>query len=245
MVQLSKRLQALADMVSSGRRVADVGCDHGFVSIYLVQKGISPKVYAMDVRKGPLDRAKEHIAAYRLEEQIETRLSDGLTAMQPGEADALVCAGMGGPLMIKILTEGAEVTSKMKELILQPQSEIEEFRRFLRTAQWSIVEEKMILEEGKFYPMMKVHKLKEDEAAQNQRQPLDVSLEVWQRLENKFGPLLLEAKDETLKQYLEFQLHICVEILEHLKEGSSDKIESKRAEVLAEMEDIRLAMKYM
>ncbi len=243
MVQLSKRLKALADMVSPGLIVADVGCDHGFVSIYLIQQKIAPKVYAMDVRKGPLDRAKEHIAAYQLGEQIETRLSDGLTAMEPGEAQALVCAGMGGPLMIKILTEGAKVIAQMEELILQPQSEIEEFRRFLRTTQWTIVEEKMILEEGKFYPMMKVRKLKVGEAdalAKNSAVQED-----WQRLEDKFGPLLLASKDATLNQYLEFQLHICEDILERLKAGSSDKIETKRAEVLAEMEDIRLAMQHM
>ena len=66
MVQLSKRLQALADMVTPGHIVADVGCDHGFVSIYLIQSGIAPKVFAMDVRKGPLERAQEHIQAYNL-----------------------------------------------------------------------------------------------------------------------------------------------------------------------------------
>lgn len=243
MVQLSNRLKALADMVSPGRIVADVGCDHGFVSIYLVQQGVSPKVYAMDVRKGPLNRAKEHIKAYHLENQIETRLSDGLTAMQPGEADALVCAGMGGPLMIKILTEGAQVIAKMQELILQPQSEIQEFRQYLRVSQWEIVEEKMILEEGKFYPMMKVRK--HIEGINVKTNETDISEDVWQRLEDKFGPLLLQAKDETLKKYLEFQLHICEEILERLKEGSSDKIADKRVEVLAEIEDIQLALTQM
>ena len=81
MVVLSKRLQALADMVTPGNKVADVGCDHGFVSIYLVQKGTAPYVYAMDVREGPLQRAKEHIADYCMEEYIETRLSDGVAAL--------------------------------------------------------------------------------------------------------------------------------------------------------------------
>ena len=74
-VVLSKRLQALACMVTPGRRVVDVGCDHGFVSIYLVQRGISPRVLAMDVRMGPLSRAKEHIAEAGLGGYIETRLS--------------------------------------------------------------------------------------------------------------------------------------------------------------------------
>ena len=240
MVQLSKRLQALADMVTPGLTVADVGCDHGFVSIYLIQNKIAPKVFAMDVRKGPLERAKEHIRAYNLTEQIETRLSDGLTYMEPGEADALVCAGMGGPLMIKILTEGADVVMRMQELILQPQSELREFREFLRKNRFFIVEEKMILEDGKFYPMMRVQKNAAKEAA-----PETEEEETMQRLCDKFGPLLLASKDETLKEYLLFQLHICEEILEKMKSGSSDKMIAKRAEVLAEIEDIQLAMKQM
>ena len=104
-IELSARMQALVNMVSQGSVVCDVGCDHGWVSIYLVQKGIADKVYAMDVRTGPLERAKEHIGRYQLEESIETRLSDGLSNLTVGEADCMICAGMGGPLMMKILTE--------------------------------------------------------------------------------------------------------------------------------------------
>ena len=155
-VKLSARLQALANMVSSGNIVCDIGCDHGWVSIYLIQQGIASKVLAMDVRTGPLERAREHIAQYDLEAYIETRLSDGLQKMQVGEATAMVCAGMGGPLMMKILTEGREKAKAMKELILQPQSELAMFRRFLREEGYRIVAEDMVLEDGKFYPMMKV-----------------------------------------------------------------------------------------
>lgn len=241
MVQLSKRLQALADMVTPGLTVADVGCDHGFVSIYLIQKKIAPKVFAMDVQRGPLDRAKEHIQAYNLTEQIETRLSDGLTAMEPGEANALVCAGMGGPLMIKILTEGKAVLEHMEELILQPQSELQLFRQFLREQSLFIVEEKMIWEEGKFYPMMRVRR----DAVESAVASDGTDREMRQRLCDKFGPLLLANRDETLKQYLLFQLHICEDILEKMKAGNSDKIEAKRAEVLSEIEDIQLAIEQM
>ena len=124
-VALSKRLRTVAGMVTKGNRVCDVGCDHGFVSIYLVQQGISPKVLAMDLREGPLRAAKEHVAAYGLEEQIETRLSDGLHNYEAGEADTLICAGMGGGLMTRILQAEREKTASFRELVLQPQSEIE------------------------------------------------------------------------------------------------------------------------
>ena len=238
--ELTPRLQYISSFITPTYILADIGTDHGFVPIHQIMYKGTPKAYAMDINKGPLDRANEHIIENGLTDKIETRLSDGLTAMKPGEANAMVCAGMGGPLMMKILTEGAQVISQMEELILQPQSEIEEFRRFIRTLPFSIVEEKMILEEGKFYPMMRLRKV---EGAKNMLEGVDEYTKT--RLEDKFGPLLLASKDETLLKYLQFQLHICEDILEKLKAGNNEKIEEKRAEILAEMKDIQLAMQQM
>ena len=107
-IHLSKRLKMLANMVSEGNRVADVGCDHGYLPIFLMQHGRIPGALAMDVRKGPLKAAREHIASCRLEDYIECRLSDGLKAYIAGEADTIICAGMGGRLMERILTEGMD-----------------------------------------------------------------------------------------------------------------------------------------
>ena len=154
-VQLSMRLCAIAGMVTKGNRLADVGCDHGYLSIYLVEERIVPSAIAMDVRPGPLSRARENISRYGLEDYIETRLSDGLTKLEPGEGDTLVIAGMGGPLMERILNEGAKVREGFQELILQPQSDLPHFRHFLSEIGWEIVREEMIKEDGKFYPMMK------------------------------------------------------------------------------------------
>lgn len=84
----------------------DVGTDHGYVPIELAQRGIISHGLAMDVRKGPLERAKEHIRQYGLEDVIETRLSDGICQLQDHEADTVIVAGMGGELVIHILEEG-------------------------------------------------------------------------------------------------------------------------------------------
>ena len=104
---LSFRLQAVAELVTGGYRMADIGTDHAYVPICLVKAGRIPGAIAADVNKGPLLRAAEHIKANRLENQIETRLSDGFSALKPGEVQSAVLAGMGGGLMIRILKEGA------------------------------------------------------------------------------------------------------------------------------------------
>lgn len=160
---LSRRLQMLADMVTPGNRLVDVGCDHGYLSISLVGSGICPRAVAMDVREGPLAAAKAHIAEYGLDEYIEVRLSDGLAECRPGEADTLVCAGMGGRLMERILREGMRKVREMRELILQPQSELPQFRVFLREAGFAVTDEDAVIEDGKYYFAMKaVYRRKKD-----------------------------------------------------------------------------------
>ena len=123
-MELSKRLYAVASLVTEGASVADIGTDHGYIPIYLMKEGIASKVIALDINKGPLERARLHIVGNGLKGQIETRLSDGLCKVMPGEVDTMIAAGMGGALVIKILTEGKKVVDSLTACILQPQSEI-------------------------------------------------------------------------------------------------------------------------
>lgn len=204
-------------MVTMGSRTADVGCDHGFVSIYLYENQIAPKVYAMDLRKGPLERAREHIAARGFSDYIETRLSDGLEALHAGEADTLICAGMGGRLIAEILSRGQEKAKLMKELILQPQSELRYFRAFLRENGYVVAAENMVKEDGKFYVVMKAVyrggemaggfcKTEAVTGGGNSGKasaPVGGSDEVRQRIADSFGSCLLEKRHPVLKEYLE------------------------------------------
>ena len=107
-MELSKRMLMVADLVPANSVCLDMGCDHGFVAIHLVQKGICPKVLATDLREGPLSAAKEHVEAMGLTDRIELRLSDGLQNVQKGEVDGMIAAGMGGKLMIRVLEEEME-----------------------------------------------------------------------------------------------------------------------------------------
>ena len=154
-MELSKRLKAVAELVTPGMRLADVGTDHGYIPIALVQTGKVSRAIAMDINKGPLERAKEHIREHGLEGKIQTRLSDGLKNLQMNEADCMIAAGMGGGLVIRILSEERDTAGSLKELILQPQSEIDSVRKYLTEEGYRIVAEDMVYEDGKYYPMMK------------------------------------------------------------------------------------------
>jgi tRNA (adenine22-N1)-methyltransferase len=207
-----------------------VGCDHGFVSIYLVEQGISPAVLAMDVRKGPLGAVTEHIEERGLGDAIETRLSDGLHNYEAGEADSLVCAGMGGKLMARILSDSWEKTNSFQELILQPQSEIEGFRRFLYNNGYFIEKENMIEEEGKFYPMMRARKAESAQKAPD-------------RLACIYGPLLMENGSTVLLSFLRREEQIYEEILDSLRAAGLSKPSriERYTEVEKALEDVKTA----
>ncbi len=183
----SARLAAVAELVDPGAVVADVGTDHGYLPIHLVQQGRVRHVIALDLREGPLSRAREHVKACGLQEAITLRLSDGLTEVAPGEVDTVILSGMGGPLMERILTEGAPVVEAATTLILQPQSEIPHVRRYVHAHGFRFLAEDMAREGDQFYPMMKV--------AHGAEAP-------WAAYEYQYGKLLLSAQHPVLRAYL-------------------------------------------
>lgn len=227
MVKISNRLTTASALVTQGYTLADVGTDHGYIPIYLLQQEKIPSAIAMDINEGPLERAKEHIALYGLQAYIQTRLSDGVAALKPGEVEAVLIAGMGGGLVMHILQDGEQVCRTAKELILQPQSEIERVREFLREEGYTILAEDMVYEDGKFYPMMKVQYQGENENAQKASEVL--------KLSDLYGGLLLQNRHPVLKTFLEKEKLIYTGIKENLaKQPASEKIRTR----LAEVEDI-------
>ncbi len=216
-MQLSERLRAVADMVTPGYYLADIGTDHAYIPIYLVSSGIIPGAIAADVNPGPLERAQEHIIENNLQDRIETRLSDGLRAIAPDEAESVIIAGMGGALTIKILREGETRLADCRELILQPQSEISSVRAFLDEGGWIIERENMVCEDGKYYPMMRaVHGISKTPLTQ---------------LQLLFGPELLKQHNPVLLAYLRREEAVQGRILESLQSGSSEKAVQREQEI--------------
>lgn len=153
---LSERLAACCAFVRPGDRVADVGCDHGYVSIHLLQSGIASHVYASDIREGPLSSARRNAETYGVTDRIDFFLSDGVKNL-PRDFDTLICAGMGGDTMISILSAAPWLKNERFRLILQCQSKTPLLRRYLSENGWDISRE-TVLRDGRFlYTVMEVH----------------------------------------------------------------------------------------
>lgn len=230
-MQLSNRLNHVMAMVSETDCGADVGCDHGFVSIELVERGIARRMIAMDLREGPLSRAREHVAERGLESRIELRLSDGVKALKVGEADAMVVAGMGGNLVIHILEEGRGQIAAMKQCILQPQSELAKVRRYLREQGYRTLQEDMVFEDGKYYPMMKVVPGMPGDGGENPSS----------QLFDSFGEGLLRERNEVLKQFLLHRMQCLKDILQVL---SREEHAGRREEIRAELQLVSEALDF-
>lgn len=206
-MQLSKRMTLLASMVTAGNRLADVGTDHGYIPIALVQEGKIPSAVAMDVNKGPLSRAEEHIHSCGLDAYIETRLSDGLEKLKPGEADTVLIAGMGGALTIRILNNGRHCLDTVRELILQPQSEIHLVREYLSRNHFRIEEEDIVYEDGKYYPVMHV--------VHGHGEPMNEA-------ELYYGVIRKQRSPQVLENYLRAEIKKTEAILHMLREARKE-----------------------
>ena len=188
MVNLSKRMEAIVSLVDDNARVCDVGCDHGFVSIALLERKVATHAVLMDVNKGPLEHARENASVYGVSSDTEFILSDGLQKYTKGLANTLIIAGMGGPLIQRILLDSFDKLSDFGTFIFSPQSEISEFRIFLCEKGFMIVDEDMVLEDGKFYQIIKA--IRTDEGI------------MLTDTEAEFGPILIKKKHEVLKEFL-------------------------------------------
>ncbi len=235
-MQLSRRLQAVADLVTQGLRVADVGCDHAYTSIYLADWGISPQVIAMDVNQGPVDKARENVKRYGCADRIEVRKSDGLEKLKPGEVDSILIGGMGGALTIEILKKRPDIMNEIKELILQPQSEICKVRKMLMESGFLIIKENMVLEDGKYYMMMK--------AVQQTSVENKEDYVLTKREYLYYGRLLLEAKHPILKEYLKWELGICEEVFRNLDSEQTENALARMKDFLAKIELIHIGLEY-
>lgn len=237
--KLSVRLRTVCELVTTGYAVVDVGCDHGFVPIALLESGRSPFASASDVRPGPLAAAKEHVREHHLEERIRLELCDGVpkeiaSKLPEGLSASLITAGMGGLLMKQIYEDAAGELDRFSEFIASPQRDADIFRAYLREIGLVIAEERFIEEDGKYYPIIRAVR---GSALKQEQDILD------QECKDRFGPCLLQSKDPVLKVYLLKQENQNRKILEALEKKASSNDERKK-EVESLLSCIKRALEY-
>ena len=147
--QLDPRLALCASFVPPGAKLADIGTDHGYLPVWLARTGVISRAVAADLRPGPLERARENVKKYRVENVVELRLSDGLRSVSPEETDFIVIAGMGGEVIVSILAAAPWLKETGVRLALQPMTRAEELRRYLAEQGFEILRERPVLSFGR------------------------------------------------------------------------------------------------
>ena len=222
-MELDDRLQALADFVEPGSRVADVGTDHGYLAIELIKSGKADFVIASDKNSGPLEAEGRSLRVEELTEKVTLRLGDGVQVLQPGEVDTVCIAGMGGVLMTEILEAKPEVVKELKHLILQPMNGAEELRRWLYRNSWHIVDESLAVDDGRIYEIIKAEQGRK-------KYPAPVELLI--------GPKLWEKKPPLLRHHIEQLLFQQKRVASGMEKSPRAKKTKKYAKVIELIEQL-------
>jgi len=221
-MKLTPRLQAIANLVPKGSMVGDVGSDHAYIPVYLVEKDICHNVIASDINRGPVENAKKSVAEYGYEAEIDTRLGGGLLPYEAGEINSVIIAGMGGLLIRDILLERQELWSTIKTFIFQPMVAQMELRDWLGRNGFKIVNEVLAQEGEKFYEIIV--------AEQGEMEP-------YNNMELEIGRLLLK-NDTISKAFLEKKINKYNTIIENIKNHGSEDNQGKLGELEKQLAQI-------
>ncbi|MBS5644806.1 MAG: SAM-dependent methyltransferase [Clostridiales bacterium] len=204
-MKLTNRMEAILSLCSPVETAADIGCDHGQVAVELVLRGLAKTCIAADISAPSLEKARRRAEEWGLSGKVECRLGDGLSVLRPGEAQTVVLAGMGAPLMAEILQKQMDVARAAERLVLSPNIYPERLRKFLLKNGWRIPREKMIPEEGKYYPVF----LAEPGICPSYR-PEELLFGRW------------EQPDAGLLQFLDYKIAQAERIMEEIRRGGAD-----------------------
>ena len=215
-IPLSSRLLACCSFIAPGDRVADIGCDHGYLGIYLLLGGIASAVIASDINEGPLQSAVRNSEKFGVRDKISFYLSDGVRNI-PREFDTMVCAGMGGDTIVSILSAAPWLQKAQYRLILQCQSKTPLLRKYLSDNGWRIAKEK-VLKDGKFlYTVMEV---------------------LWQPDYPKLTPAQCYIPPALLQNDTEEAVAYCKWVVEGLRIATAHTDDAEKKQILLELEKI-------
>ncbi|MEG1312379.1 MAG: class I SAM-dependent methyltransferase [Romboutsia sp.] len=228
-MKLTDRLLKIASLVTKGKRVADIGTDHGYIPVYLLNKGYIDFAILADVNKGPLENARGEVKHNKLLNNVDLRLGSGIEVLEVGEVDEVIIAGMGGILISELLEAKSEVAHSVDKLILQPMQAQDELRKYLLNNGYEILDEVLVKEDFRIYEIIITkytgnNTLLDDE------------------IYYKIGKKLIDNKDILLNEFIDKRIFKYKSIIEKLEGKSGESINKKREEsilVINELEKLK------
>ena len=225
-MKLTDRLLKIASLVSEGKRVADIGTDHGYIPVYLLNKGTVPFAILADVNKGPLENARKEVRHNNLSDKTDLRLGSGIEVLNKGEVDEVIIAGMGGILISELLEAKKEVSHSVDKLILQPMQAQEELRKYLLNNGYEILDEVLVQEDFRVYEIIVAKYTGKNTVVED-----DIYYEV--------GTKLIENNDLLLKEFIDKKIYKYNSVIEKLEGKSGDTIDKKRNESKTRIEKLK------
>lgn len=228
-MRLDSRLRTVADFVPLGSRVADIGTDHAYLPVYLVESDRAVFAVAGDKNAGPCDAAIRTVQEHGLGEQISVRQGDGLEVLEPGEVDTICIAGMGGTLMAEILGACPDVLKAADSLVLQPMNDASGLRKWLYQHYWHIEDEELALADGRIYEIILAKRGR-------RKRPSPLMLDI--------GPVLWEKKGGLLQHHIEAMLFQNRRIAAGMEKSERAKKSRKYKEALENIRALEERLKW-
>lgn len=228
-MKLTDRLLKIASLVTKGKRVADIGTDHGYIPVYLLNKGYIDFAILADVNKGPLENARGEVRHNNLLEKVDLRLGSGIEVLRVNEVDEVIIAGMGGILISELLEAKKEVAHSVDKLILQPMQAQNELRKYLLNNGYEILDEVLVKEDFRVYEII-IAKY------------TDKNTVVEDEIYYEVGKKLIENKDPLLNEFIDKKVFMYSSILKKIEgktgEGINKKVEDSKL-AISKLEKLR------
>jgi len=223
-MELSFRLKSIASLIEKCDAIADIGTDHAYLPIHLVKKGVCKYAIASDINKGPVEKALKNIVIENLEDKIECRLGGGFSTIAPQEVQCAVIAGMGGNLIRDIVEDGMDVFKELNYCVFQPVQNPDILREYIYSKGFTILDEELCIDEGKFYEIIKVR---------YSRSKLAIS-----PIYYEIGKKLIDKKHPLVNKYINYKLEKYYKIYNSILD-STDNAKIRKVEIMDKIKQLK------
>lgn len=225
-MKLTDRLLKIASLVGKNKKIADIGTDHGYIPVYLLNNNKINYAILADVNKGPLENARKEVKHNKLENKVDLRLGSGLEVLKINEVDEIIIAGMGGILISELLNVKKDVSQSVEKLILQPMQAQSELRKYLYNNGYEIINEVLVKEDFRIYEIIEAKYTGKNTVVTD-----DIYYEV--------GKKLIENKDDLLEEFLIKKINAYKGLLDKLDGKIGEGIERKRIETMEKIDKLK------